>query len=72
MGNGISEASIDIVSDCQNDIEGELNGLSGDASAADILQATVNINDATNQSSAAISATQKENQMEMGAIQTLK
>ena len=71
-GNGIAEAALEIVGEAQEGIESELNSIGSDASAQEILGATVKINDLTNQSAAAIAATSKEDQAEQQAVAMLK
>ena len=72
MATGVSEAAVNVVENSTGTIESEVNNMEYDASAGDILEATCNINDATNQASAATAATQKEDQLEQQAVSTLK
>ena len=69
----IDSAAVGVVEDAEADIESAIEDISvDDASSGDILEATCDINDATNTASAATSATQKSQQLEEAAVATLR
>jgi len=53
-------------------MEDAIGEMEGEATASEILQATCEINDATNAAAAATAAVQKEDQIQQQAISNLK
>jgi|GEM_PF-3805921 len=68
----VSEVAVDVVGESEETMEGAIEDMDDDASASDILQATCDINDATNAAAAAIAAVQKDDQLKQQADANLK